>query len=137
MIRRPQEQHHNPIWNWSCCQRAAPRATGGHGHAGRRRRPAGHRRGGPGAGRGSCPAAPPPPIPALHLTGNIGIVSQYVFRGTTQTNQKPALQGGFDLTHDNGLYAGVWLSNISWISDTNPAASASLEADIYGGWKPA
>ena len=74
---------------------------------------------------------------ALHLTGNLGIVSQYVFRGTTQTNEKPALQGGFDLNHDNGLYAGVWLSNISWISDTNPAASASLEADIYGGWKPA
>ncbi|WP_288407254.1 TorF family putative porin [uncultured Herbaspirillum sp.] len=73
----------------------------------------------------------------LHLTGNIGVVSQYVFRGTTQTNQKPALQGGFDLNHDNGLYAGVWLSNVSWISDGNPAASASLEADLYGGWKPA
>eukprot|EP01022_Parablepharisma_sp_SALTPOND_P017905 TRINITY_DN290_c0_g2_i1.p3 TRINITY_DN290_c0_g2~~TRINITY_DN290_c0_g2_i1.p3 ORF type:complete len:287 (-),score=119.93 TRINITY_DN290_c0_g2_i1:1632-2492(-) len=73
----------------------------------------------------------------LHLSGNLGVVSQYVFRGTTQTNEKPALQGGFDLNHDNGLYAGVWLSNISWISDTNPAASASLEADIYGGWKPA
>ncbi len=73
----------------------------------------------------------------LHLSGNLGIVSQYVFRGTTQTHQKPALQGGFDLTHDNGLYAGTWLSNISWISDTNPAASASLEADLYAGWKPA
>lgn len=73
----------------------------------------------------------------LHLTGNLGVVSQYVFRGTTQTNEKPALQGGFDLTHDNGLYAGLWMSNISWISDTNPAASASLEADLYAGWKPA
>ncbi len=81
-------------------------------------------------------ATPVADTSALHLAGNIGVVSQYVFRGTTQTNQKPALQGGFDLTHDNGLYAGVWLSNISWISDTNPAASASLEADIYGGWKP-
>lgn len=73
----------------------------------------------------------------LHLSGNIGVVSQYVFRGTTQSNEKPALQGGFDLNHDNGLYAGVWLSSISWIADTNPAASASLEADLYGGWKPA
>ncbi|WP_050469536.1 TorF family putative porin [Herbaspirillum chlorophenolicum] len=73
----------------------------------------------------------------LHLSGNLGVVSQYVFRGTTQTNEKPALQGGFDLTHDNGLYAGIWMSNISWISDTNPAASASLEADLYAGWKPA
>lgn len=73
----------------------------------------------------------------LHLTGNLSITSQYVFRGTTQTNEKPALQGGFDLTHDNGLYAGVWMSNVSWISDANPAASASLEADLYAGWKPA
>lgn len=73
----------------------------------------------------------------LHLVGNLGVVSQYVFRGTTQTNEKPALQGGFDLTHDNGLYAGLWMSNVSWISDANPAASASLEADLYAGWKPA
>lgn len=73
----------------------------------------------------------------LHFTGNLGVVSQYVFRGTTQTNEKPALQGGFDLTHDNGLYAGLWMSNVSWISDANPAASASLEADLYAGWKPA
>lgn len=78
-----------------------------------------------------------PTASPLHLSGNLGIVSQYVFRGTTQTNEKPALQGGFDLTHDNGLYAGAWLSNISWISDTNPAASASIEADLYAGWKPA
>jgi uncharacterized protein (TIGR02001 family) len=73
----------------------------------------------------------------LHFAGNLGVASQYVFRGTTQTNGKPALQGGFDLSHDNGLYAGLWMSNISWISDTNPAASASLEADLYAGWKPA
>ncbi|QDD66072.1 hypothetical protein EJD96_18830 [Herbaspirillum seropedicae] len=85
----------------------------------------------PAQAQDSSPTASP-----LHLSGNLGIVSQYVFRGTTQTNEKPALQGGFDLTHDNGLYAGAWLSNISWISDTNPAASASIEADLYAGWKP-
>ncbi|MBP0597495.1 TorF family putative porin [Herbaspirillum sp. LeCh32-8] len=82
-------------------------------------------------------AAPGADASPLHLTGNLGVVSQYVFRGTTQTNRKPALQGGFDLTHDNGLYAGLWMSNVSWISDTNSAASASLEADLYAGWKPA
>ncbi|MFX5586977.1 TorF family putative porin, partial [Acinetobacter baumannii] len=58
----------------------------------------------------AVPAAPDANASPLHLAGNIGIVSQYVFRGTTQTNQNPALQGGFDLTHDNGLYAGVWMS---------------------------
>lgn len=81
--------------------------------------------------------AAPAPQPALQLSSNIGVVSQYIFRGTTQTDGKPALQGGFDLSHSSGLYAGTWLSNISWISDTNAAASASLEADFYAGWKPA
>ncbi|MCA1326905.1 TorF family putative porin [Herbaspirillum sp. alder98] len=74
---------------------------------------------------------------AFHPSANIGVASQYVFRGLTQTNGRPALQGGFDLSHDSGLYGGTWMSNVSWISDTNPAASASLEADFYAGWKPA
>jgi len=68
-------------------------------------------------------------------SANLGLYSQYVFRGLTQTNEKPALQGGFDLAHASGLYAGLWASNISWISDATPGASASLEADIYGGYK--
>src|SRR5450830_748770 len=82
-------------------------------------------------------AAAPAPTPATAFTtsANIGLYSQYVFRGLTQTNEKPALQGGFDLSHESGLYAGVWASNISWISDATPSASASLEADIYGGFK--
>jgi uncharacterized protein (TIGR02001 family) len=66
---------------------------------------------------------------------NLGLYSQYVFRGLTQTNEKPALQGGFDIAHVSGLYAGLWASNISWISDATPAASASLEADLYAGYK--
>lgn len=90
----------------------------------------------PAQGQADSAAAGNAEIPALHLSGNIGVASQYIFRGLTQTNGKPALQGGFDLNHDSGLYAGVWMSNVSWISDTNPAASASLEADLYAGWKP-
>lgn len=73
--------------------------------------------------------------PAFTTSANVGLFSQYVFRGLTQTNEKPALQGGFDVSHESGLYAGVWASNISWISDANPAASASLEADLYAGFK--
>lgn len=72
------------------------------------------------------------------LTGNAGIFSQYIFRGNTQTNTGPALQGGADYSHSSGLYAGTWLSNISWLSDS-PAytgySSSSLEWDIYGGYK--
>lgn len=75
------------------------------------------------------------PQPAWTSSANVGVFSQYVFRGLTQTNEKPALQGGFDLGHESGWYGGVWLSNISWISDATPTASASLEADIYTGIK--
>ncbi len=69
------------------------------------------------------------------LTSNVGVSSQYVFRGLAQTNERPALQGGADYAHASGLYAGTWLSNISWFSDTNAGTSASLEWDLYGGFR--
>src|SRR5262245_47350116 len=71
------------------------------------------------------------------LTGNVGLFSQYIFRGLTQTDTEPALQGGFDYAHASGFYAGTWGSNISWIRDFGGAytGGASLELDIYGGYK--
>ncbi len=72
------------------------------------------------------------------LTGNAGIYSQYIFRGLMQTNNDPAFQGGFDYSHASGFYAGTWMSNISWLTDS-PASSgyksSSLEMDFYGGYK--
>jgi uncharacterized protein (TIGR02001 family) len=68
-------------------------------------------------------------------SANIGVVSQYVFRGLTQTNERPALQGGFDYGHASGLYAGTWLSNVNWVADVIPEASASLEVDLYAGYR--
>jgi uncharacterized protein (TIGR02001 family) len=82
-----------------------------------------------------APAAAGAPEPDFTFTGNVGIFSQYVFRGVSQTNEKPALQGGLDLAHKSGLYIGTWGSNVSWISDADPRVSASLEWDIYGGYK--
>ena len=82
-----------------------------------------------------APAPAEPPAPDWTFTGNVGIFSQYVFRGIQQTNDKPALQGGFDLGHKSGFYVGTWLSNISWLSDGNPDVSASVEWDFYGGYK--
>lgn len=100
----------------------------------------------------------PATAPASPLSGNLGLVSQYVFRGLTQTNGKPAVQGGLDYAHPSGFYAGTWLSNITWFTDQNagvksapvslasPASAgapytsgasnaASLEWDLYGGYK--
>ncbi|ATE61499.1 TorF family putative porin [Thauera sinica] len=72
---------------------------------------------------------------ASPFTANVGIVSDYAYRGYSQTDEKPALQGGFDYAHASGLYAGVWGTNVSWLSDADPKVSNSLELDVYGGYK--
>lgn len=72
---------------------------------------------------------------ASPFTGNMTLASEYLYRGIAQTRGKPALQGGFDYAHSSGFYVGTWGSNISWISDAGTGASASLEVDIYGGYK--
>ena len=72
------------------------------------------------------------------VTANVGLVSDYVWRGISQTTHKPAIQGGFDYAHSSGFYAGVWGSNVSWIVDTaatTAGGSASLELDTYFGFK--
>lgn len=74
--------------------------------------------------------------PAEHtFTANVTLASEYIYRGIGQTNRKPALQGGFDYSHASGLYAGVWGSNVSWLSDGRSDVSSSLEVDLYGGYK--
>jgi len=69
----------------------------------------------------------------LSLTGNAAVVSDYRYRGITQTRFGPALQVGADLGLPNGLYAGVWATNIKWIKDAG--AKGSSEVDLYGGYK--
>ncbi|HPU51499.1 MAG TPA: TorF family putative porin, partial [Burkholderiaceae bacterium] len=70
------------------------------------------------------------------LTGNLNLVSEYRYRGISQTNNKPAVQGGFDYAHASGVYVGTWASNVSWLSDGGSGTvSNSLEWDIYGGYK--
>lgn len=69
------------------------------------------------------------------FTGNVGIFSNYIFRGVTQTTEKPAVQGGFDYGHSSGLYAGTWGSNISWLGDAGAYTASSAELDLYGGYK--
>ncbi len=90
---------------------------------------------GSGLAQAQAPAAPASPHT---LTGNVGLFSQYVFRGLTQTNGDPAIQSGFDYSHSSGFYAGTWLSNVSWLTDSTAATgytSSSLEWDVYGGYK--
>jgi uncharacterized protein (TIGR02001 family) len=68
------------------------------------------------------------------LSGNVTIVSDYDFRGVTQTQGKPALQGNLDWTHASGAYLGMFGSNVSWAAYNN---GARTEIDLYGGYRHA
>ena len=83
---------------------------------------------------GSAFAADDNPIAA-----NVSLVSDYAYRGISQTDEKMALQGGFDYAHASGLYVGAWGSNVSWLRDVETSSSSgnSLEVDVYGGYKGA
>jgi len=77
-----------------------------------------------------------PAAAAPEVTYNIGVVSQYRYRGQAQSNGDAALQGGVDYANANGFYAGVWGSTIKWIEKTDAAGvQGGSEFDIYGGYK--
>ncbi len=63
---------------------------------------------------------------------NVGAVTDYRFRGISQTRLKPALQGGVDYSM-GGFYVGAWASTIKWIKDGG--GDANVEIDVYGGYK--
>lgn len=64
-------------------------------------------------------------------SGNVGVYSEYVFRGITQSDESPALQGTLNFGQATDFYAGVWGSNV----DFNDGDEAQLEIDLYAGYK--
>lgn len=73
-------------------------------------------------------AAPASAQTEVDVAFNVGVVSDYVFRGASQTDEEPALQGGVDITAGS-FYAGVWGSNVDFFDDTD------AEIDFYGGFR--
>lgn len=71
--------------------------------------------------------------PDYTLSFNAGAVTDYRYRGISQTRLKPALQGGADFAHQSGFYLGTWASTIKWIKDAG--GDAPVELDLYGGYK--
>jgi len=65
------------------------------------------------------------------ISGNMGIFSDYRFRGISQTVDQPAIQGGIDYSHKSGFYVGNWNSNVNGLVYTD----GSIEMDFYGGYK--
>ena len=80
-----------------------------------------------------------PAAAAPEVTYNVGVVSQYRYRGIAQTKGDPALQGGVDYANANGFYLGAWGSTIKWIKDAKvdggKEAKGPVELDLYGGYK--
>jgi len=75
--------------------------------------------------------APAAPAPAFTITGSAGVWSQYRFRGISQSDNKPVVQGAFTVTHSSGLYLSVWGSSAS----ANKAVDlGGTEIDVYGGY---
>lgn len=68
---------------------------------------------------------------AFTLEGNLTATSDYVFRGVSQSSENPALQPSLTLSHESGLYANVWASNVDF--DT-PGDGISVEVDYTLGW---
>jgi uncharacterized protein (TIGR02001 family) len=77
--------------------------------------------------------------PDNEVSFNASVVSDYRYRGISQTRFKPALQGGADYTHNpTGFYAGTWLSTIKWIEDYvdtfgSVSGKGGVEWDLYAG----
>ncbi|MBN9148081.1 MULTISPECIES: TorF family putative porin [unclassified Nitrobacter] len=93
---------------------------------------------------GSAPAADmavkaykaPPPVAfdPWDIAFGAGVVSDYVFRGVTQSNHKPSVTAYFEPRYNLGkdlqLYVGSAVESISF------ANRAAAEVDIYGGIRP-
>ena len=72
------------------------------------------------------------PPPALTVSGSVALVSDYRFRGVSQSDKGAAVQGGITVTHESGAYAGFWSSNLSgWGTFGGP----NLELDLIAGYK--
>lgn len=75
-------------------------------------------------------AAPAAPASPWTLSSNISAVSNYYARGVSQSWNMPAIQGGADVSHSSGFYAGVFGSSIS----ERTYVGAQTEFDVYGGY---
>ena len=73
-----------------------------------------------------------PTLSHADLAFNVGVFSDYRYRGISQTRFKPAAQAGVDFSA-GGLYLGAWASTIKWVKDAE--GDAQVEVDLYGGYK--
>jgi len=70
------------------------------------------------------------PFAMSNFTGMAAITSNYIFRGVSQTDDDPAVQGSFEYKHPVGFYTGVWGSNVD-----DSVSEGNVELDLYAGFR--
>jgi len=65
------------------------------------------------------------------FSANVALTTDYVYRGISQADEDPAVQGGFDYAHESGVYLGIWGSNVEQVAASGTIAN--VELDYYGG----
>ena len=69
------------------------------------------------------------------ITGTAAVASQYRFRGLSQSNNQPVIQGSMTISHSSGLYVSVWGSSASSNNFIDsPIDIGGTEIDVYGGF---
>jgi uncharacterized protein (TIGR02001 family) len=81
----------------------------------------------------ASPSSAQQPAPPQTVTANVAFASEFVSRGLSLSNRKPAFQGGVDWAHACGVYLGTWASSATILSDQG--GSNSFEWDLYGGFR--
>lgn len=75
---------------------------------------------------GGFTAAAPIATAEGEFSGNVALTTDYVWRGVSQNDENPAIQGGFDYAN-GAFYAGTWASIVDF-------GGANMELDLYGGF---
>jgi uncharacterized protein (TIGR02001 family) len=73
-------------------------------------------------------------VQAFDISANVALVSDYRFRGISQTGNDAAIQGGFDASWEPGFYLGTWASSVDFGGDNETGSFGTMEIDYYAGW---
>ncbi len=77
------------------------------------------------------------PVHAHELNGFLTLVSDYVFRGASQSNEDPTVQAGLDYLHPSGVFAGVFVAGTDYPENSYGSNAGSIELDAYLGYSQA
>ncbi len=71
------------------------------------------------------------PASDITVTGSVTLASEYRFRGISQSDSDPAIQGGITVAHSSGFYVGTWGSNLAGYGSFG---GSNMEFDLIAGY---